>query len=286
MIKNAQTKVIFPVITLGLLRAHAETGAVEFRDRDVKEAYRRAVEQMRERLGHTLHIGGRYYDAYPSRNLPRYQVLHPRSSGEYELDERYAACAEALIRWIPQRLEEYIERKLGVLPSLSGREARIRISESPGTFVDLVSEYIRANPTNFEIFAFAILKVHLEKFACKLYRDSRASAKDGGIDIATNFGVVYQIKKMRLVNEAEARKLYGEIAANFDTQRVRDGNVVVIIDDVSKEVRQYLIDMKIQSLSSRDVIRLAEQFEDVEDREKVLRVISEEFVREYGSADW
>jgi hypothetical protein len=41
--------------------------------------------------------------------------------------------------------------------------------------------------------------------------------------------------------------------------------------------------MKVQSISKRDVLILASQFEDIEDREKVLRVVYEEFKREYGS---
>ncbi len=41
--------------------------------------------------------------------------------------------------------------------------------------------------------------------------------------------------------------------------------------------------MKVQSISNNDILRLAEQFEDMEDREKVLRIVYEEFRREYAS---
>ncbi len=41
--------------------------------------------------------------------------------------------------------------------------------------------------------------------------------------------------------------------------------------------------MKVQSISKSDILKLAEQFEDSEDREKVLRVVYEEFRREYSS---
>jgi hypothetical protein len=40
--------------------------------------------------------------------------------------------------------------------------------------------------------------------------------------------------------------------------------------------------MKIQSISKNDLMRLAEQLE-LEEREKVLRIIFEEFSREYSS---
>jgi hypothetical protein len=42
--------------------------------------------------------------------------------------------------------------------------------------------------------------------------------------------------------------------------------------------------MRVQSISKRDVLRLAVQIEDVEDRAKVLRIVYEEFRREYSSS--
>ena len=52
---------------------------------------------------------------------------------------------------------------------------------------------------------------------------------------------------------------------------------------LSKEVKNYLVDMKVQSISKNDLLKLLEQFEDMEDREKVLRIVYEEFRREYSS---
>ena len=71
---------------------------------------------------------------------------------------------------------------------------------------------------------------------------------------------------------------------NFDSQRLQDGNVILVIDDISKEVSKYLIDMKVQSISKADLLKMAANFEDPEDRQKVLRVVYEEFRREYSSA--
>ncbi len=45
-----------------------------------------------------------------------------------------------------------------------------------------------------------------------------------------------------------------------------------------------MIDMKVQAISTHDLLKLAAQFEDMEDREKVLRIVYDEFRREYESA--
>jgi len=70
---------------------------------------------------------------------------------------------------------------------------------------------------------------------------------------------------------------------NFNKERLSDGNVILIIDDISKEIKNYLINMKVQSINKNEIFKLAEQFEDVEDREKILRIAYEEFEREYLS---
>ena len=123
----------------------------------------------------------------------------------------------------------------------------------------------------------------LEKFACRIYRDTRTAAHDAGVDLSTNFGVVYQIKKLRVLTQSDADRICAELRLNFDKERLQDGNVVLVIDDVSKEMKQYLINMKVQSLSKDDVLNLARSFSEPEDRQKVLRIVYEEFRREYSS---
>ena len=71
---------------------------------------------------------------------------------------------------------------------------------------------------------------------------------------------------------------------NFDNERLQDGNVILVIDDISKAVKQYLINMKVQSISKDDLLKMASNFDDPEDRQKVLRIVYEEFRREYSSA--
>lgn len=125
--------------------------------------------------------------------------------------------------------------------------------------------------------------MHLERFACKLYRDTKTSTKDRGVDLSTNFGVIYQIKKMKISSKKAANSIVNEIKGNFDKDRIEDKNIVVIIDDINKEVKHYLINMKIQTISKTDILNIALQFEDEEDRIKVCRIIYEEYAREYGS---
>ena len=80
----------------------------------------------------------------------------------------------------------------------------------------LIDEQMNLNATSFEIVSFALTKVHLEKFACKIYRDTRTSAHDRGVDLATNFGVVYQVKKLSIQSRSDADKLYAELKLNFE----------------------------------------------------------------------
>ena len=74
MLKYSQTKVIMPVVTLGLLNVFLQQGQRVFTDAEIKRADEAAVKQLKKFLGHDVHIGAKYYDAYGSR-MPRYSVL-------------------------------------------------------------------------------------------------------------------------------------------------------------------------------------------------------------------
>jgi hypothetical protein len=283
MLKHSQTKVIMPVVTFGLLRVFIEDGKHTFTDSEVKQAYEGAVRHLIDFLGHDVHIGARYYDAYGTR-MSRYSVLRPIGHLRYELLTPYTTFAPDLCKWIPCRIRSHIEERLGIVPLLNSSVTRAAYAEHRQRFLDLVHEQISKTPANFEIISFAVIKVHLEKFACRVYRDTRISAHDNGVDISTNFGVVYQVKKLSIHTKSEAERIYAELKLNFDSQRLQEGNVILIIEDISKEISKYLIDMKVQSISSADLLTLAASFEEPEDRQKVLRIIYEEFRREYSSA--
>lgn len=283
MLKYSQTKVIMPVVTLGLLRVFLESRKRIFSDSEIKRAYEDAVKYLIEFLGHDVHIGAKYYDAYGTR-MSRYRVLRSVGHLRYELLAPYTTFAPSLSKWIPPRIGRHIEERLGIVPLLSNSTTRVTYAEDREQFLDLVRQQIDKTPANFEILSFAVIKVHLEKFACKVYRDTRTAAHDKGVDISTNFGVVYQVKKLRIYTESEADRIYAELKLNFDSQRLQDGNVILVIDDISKEVSKYLIDMRVQSISKADLLKMAASFEEPEDRQKVLRIVYEEFKREYSSA--
>jgi hypothetical protein len=282
MLKYSQTKVIMPVVTLGLLNALVTKGQRVFKDTEIKKAYEATVRELKQFLGHDVHIGARYYDAYGSR-MERYSVLKSVGHLKYELLPPYTAFAPSLCRWIPGRIRQHIEERLGVVPLLGTAATRVAYAEDKEKFSDLIHQQIGKTPANFEIFSFAVIKVHLEKFACKVYRDTRTSAHDKGVDLSTNFGVVYQVKKLRVYTESEADRIYAELKGNFDTERLQDGNVILVIDDISKDVKKYLIDMKVQSITKEDLLKMVVGFENPEDRQKVLRIVYEEFRREYSS---
>ena len=282
MLRNSQTKVIVPVVTLSLLREYAASKKTVFSDSEIQKVYEAAVKYMKEFLAHDMHIGAKYYDAYGSR-MSRYGVLEPVGHLKYRLLAPYTEHATFLCEWIPHRIKEHIDKRLGVVPLLHEPTARTALAQDQPRFLTLIREQIGKTPANFEIFSFAVIKVHLEKFACKIYRDTRTSAHDKGVDLSTNFGVVYQVKKLRIHTESEAERIYAELKLNFDKERLQDGNVILVIDDISRKVKQYLIDMKIQSISKEDVLNMAANFDEPEDRQKVLRIVYDEFRREYSS---
>lgn len=282
MLKKSQTKVIFPIITYGLLKEYTNSRKVDFIDSEVRKAYYSAISFIQEYIGHKLHTGGKYYDAYPIRNLPRYGVLKVNGKS-FEITDLFKENAQILVDWLPETIKQHIDLKIGLIPTLGNDISRLEIAVDKDRFQEFIEKNIVLNPSNFEVFSFSIIRIHLEKFACKIYRDTRTSAHDKGVDLSTNFGVVYQIKKLKLFNLKSAEEVFSEIKLNFDTERMNDGKVVLIIDDISKDVKNYLINMKVQSISKNEIISICNQFVDVEDRMKVLRVIYDEFRREYES---
>lgn len=282
MIRRSKTKIIFPIITYGLLTDYQKQGKVDFEDGEIRNSYSIAVNFFKELLGHDIHIGGKYYDAYPSRNLPKYGVLSVIGNKRYKLTKDYIENSTDLIEAIPELVSTYINKKLGDIPFFENPNVRFEKSKDEKNFLELVESQININATNFEIFCFSILKIHLEKFACKIYRDTRTSAYDRGVDLSTNYGVIYQIKKLKLLNETSAKLVYNELETNFSSDRIQEGNIILVIDDISKDIKQYLINMKVQTITKSDLIKLARQL-DYEDRMKVLKNVFNEFSREYKS---
>lgn len=265
MLKNSQTKVIMPAVAYGVLCYYLATKQTVFGDAEIKHAYQDAVQSLKKHLGHDVHIGAKYEDAYGMR-MSRYGFLNSIGHLRYELAKTFAHHADGLCKWIPDRIKQHIDSRLGIIPKLADPAERLSLAADVVKFLGLVEEQLALNPTSFEIVSFAVIKVHLEKFACRVYRDTRTSAHDRGVDLATNFGVVYQVKKLSVLNRSDADRLYAELKLNFDSERLQDGNVILVIDDISEEVRRYLINMKVQSIKKDQLLAIARGFEDPEDR--------------------
>jgi hypothetical protein len=283
MLKNSQTKVIMPAVAFGVLRRYLVTKQTAFGDTEIKHAYQEAVRLLKKHLGHDVHIGAKYEDAYGMR-MSRYGFLSSVGHLKYELAASFARHADSLCKWIPDRIKKHIDSRIGIIPKLADAAERLSLAADTSKFLGLIEEQLSLNPTSFEIVSFAVIKVHLEKFACRIYRDTRTSAHDRGVDLATNFGVVYQVKKLRVLNRSDADKLYAELKLNFDSERLQDGNVILVIDDISEEVRRYLVNMRVQSIKRDQLLAIARGFEDPEDRQKVLRVVYDEFRRDYSGS--
>lgn len=167
MLKNSQTKVLVAVVTLGLVREYAASKKTIFTDSEIRKVYEAAVQDLKKFLGHDVHIGAKYYDAYGSR-MSRYGVLEQVGHLKYRLLAPYTKEADELCKWIPRRIKQHIYDRLGVVPLLSEPTARAQLAGQPEQFLDLIRQQISKTPANFEIFSFALIKVHLEKFACKI----------------------------------------------------------------------------------------------------------------------
>lgn len=124
MLVNSKTKVLVPVITFALVQEHAASGKVVFSDADVRKAYEAAVRHLTAFLGHDVHIGAKYYDAYGAR-MSRYGVLEQVEHLRYRLLPPYTTDAVALIGWIPQQIKNHIDQRLGVVPLLHEPAARV-----------------------------------------------------------------------------------------------------------------------------------------------------------------
>jgi len=283
MLKNSQTKGIMSAVALGVLRHYSATKQTVLSDIEIKHAYQEALRFLKKHLGHDVYMGAKYEDAYGMR-MSRYGFLSSVGHLKYELAAGFAKHADNLCKWIPDRIKQHIDSRIGIIPKLADAAERLSLAADTSKFLGLIEEQLALNPTSFEIVSFAVIKVHLEKFACKIYRDTRTAAHDKGVDLSTNFGVVYQVKKLRMLTESDANEVYTQLKQNFGNERLQDGKVILVIDDISEEVRRYLIDMQVQSIKKDQLLAIARGFEDPEDRQKVLRVVYDEFRRDYSGS--
>ncbi len=289
MLRRAQTKLIGPAIAYTCIKLYLESGQDTFSSLELRRRYPRAVCELVEYSGHNIHLGAWFDAAYISREdrgVGKHGILKPLGGKRYKLTELYRDHAHALESWIPQRIKSFLVSKLGLVLSLEATPERVRLAEHLDKFVDFLRERIEVHDggTSFEIVCFAILKVYLDKFACRIYRDTRTFSHEGGTDISTDFGAVFQIKKLKISRKHEVDKLYNEVTTNFDVARVQDGRVILIIDDISPECRTYMVSKNaLKYLRSTDMLDIATLIKESEDRQKVLRIVYEEITREYSN---
>lgn len=166
MLKNSQTRVIMPVVALGLCKVFSATGKTSFSDSDVRKAYQSAIRDLKKFLGHDVHIGAKYEDAYGMR-MSRYSVLKSLDHLKYELLPPYTDCAQSLCDWIPPRIKQHIDVRLGIVPLLQNVTTRVSLAEDKSKFLQLIEQQIDKTPANFEIFGFAVIKIHLRNSPAK-----------------------------------------------------------------------------------------------------------------------
>jgi len=282
MFKKGQKKFIFPVMYYGLLDAYINKRKTIFTTQEVRFYYENAVcKLIREYLKHNFHVGGQFWDAYPSRNLPKYGILKVINPRTFEL-VGISNAAETL-EYISSKLIQEIQHRLGNIPELGNRSKRIELSEDPARFLKFIEEIMEISGACFELVSFAIVKTHMERFGCKVYRETRAEASDRGTDLSTDFGVVYQVKKLKLKSEKEAEKVYNNLRNYFGQERINDGKVVLILEDANAHFKEFLVKLNVKSMVKKDLLKLINLMDEVEIREKTLRVIYEELQREYQS---
>lgn len=242
-----------------------------------------------EFAGSNLHLGAKFDSAYiarEDRGVGRYGILKSLGENRYQLSEIVSGHADSLNGWIPQRLKEFLLAKLGSILYLGSPDKRLQMAEEIDTFLGFLSTRLQLEDAgiSFEIVAFAILKVYLEKFSCRLYRDTRTFTHEGGTDLSTDFGAVYQIKKLKVTHPNQVDDLDSEIRKNFDADRISDGRVILIIDDITPECKSYLLQKSsLKYFRRADLMEIAGMLHDTEDRQKALRIIYDEFRREYAN---
>ena len=160
MLKNSQTKVIMPVVAFGVLRHYSATKQTVLADAEIKRAYEEALRFLKKHLGHDVHIGAKYEDAYGMR-MSRYGFLTSVGHLKYELVASFAQHADSLSKWIPDRIRNHIDSRIGIIPTLADAAERLSLAADNSKFLGLIEEQLALNATSFEIVSFAVIKVHL-----------------------------------------------------------------------------------------------------------------------------
>lgn len=292
------TKLINPALTLFYLREFERTGnrVVDFSM--VKQGYEEVVcDLIRNRLHHNFNIGGQFNDTYLQRLASRHHVLEHVRGNNFALTEDFVSNYKFLTTYVIDRIQEHLHSKLGnlarlyrVVNSNAQDEMTEILEDSTSTKLrqflkdgfEGTSQGFLDIAYGFEICMFAILKVLLAKFGCKIYRDSKTYSSDKGTDFSTNFGIVYQVKKKCITNEKAFDDLVSDLLLSFADGRIQEGNVFVVVEDVDDGYRKRLDDRNINCISKKMVIDFLDKLSP-EEKWEVLKQVVQEFKRELVS---
>jgi len=284
LVSASKTKLINPIALLAALNIFID-GKRIFTREDLDIAYKKAVKEVETITKLDINIGGRFHtNTYPDRMASKYGVLEILGGGQIKLPSSInSQNADKIRKILLEKICSFQLAKIGNLQLIDNDSKRIKIAKDKNKFIDLLSKELERSANSFEITCFSILKIFLEKFACKLYRNSRTNARDSGVDIATDYGAIYQIKKFKIKQEKELKRILKEINTNFESSRIKEGKVVLIIDDIDKNYKHFIIGSNIKMIKKSEIINIASQIEEIEDRMKILRTIFEETNKELKS---
>jgi hypothetical protein len=287
LIKFSKTKLINPVAFLAALNLLLK-GKKFFTRQELDIEYKKTVEEIKKITKSELNIGGRFHaDTYPDRMANKYGAFEILGSDKICLPNYFIKLKieeQKKIRdLVINKIIDAQKNKLGNILLIDTEEKRLNIAKDKDNFLNFLKKELQKSANNFEITCFAILKIFLEKFACKLYRNSKTNARDTGVDISTDYGVVYQLKKIKISKKEDIDRILKELQINFDQSRIEDGKLILIIEDIDKNFKHLIIDRNIRMFKKEEILKIASQIEEIEDKMKILRIIYDETRRELES---
>jgi len=222
-----------------------------FTRQELDVEYKKTVEEIKKITKSKLNIGGRFHpDTYPDRMSNKYGAFEILDSDKIRLPNFIIKLSkkeqEEIRDFVRNKIIDAQKNKLGNILLIDTEEKRLEIVKNKDNFINFLKEELQRSANSFEITCFAILKVFLEKFACKLYRSSKTNARDTGVDISTDYGVVYQVKKFKISKKEDAERILKEVQINFDQARIEDGKLILIIEDIDKNFKHLIIDKNIR----------------------------------------
>ena len=287
LIQYSKTKLINPIAFLGSINLLLKDKKI-FSRQELEDAYISAVKEVKKITRSNLNIGGRFHaNTYPDRMASKYGAFVILSENKIQLPSFIVNLSKKnqkrAKRLVLEKIVKAQREKIGSIQLIDTDKKRVGLARDKDKFILFLAKELKRSANSFEITCFAILKIFLEKFACKLYRSSRTNARDTGIDISTDYGVVYQVKKFRIKKKKEVEKILKEVQINFDRSRIEDGKLILVIEDIDKNFKHFILDKNIKMFKMREILKIANQIDEVEDRMKVLRVIYDENRRELES---